>query len=146
MEEQIFEYDPQLTLGYVIRCYEPFSGEVYYRPKGTRLLTAENKDSFMIEETYTFKGAKKAIANLQRYGGNSEDHTQYSIERLSCYEYHSTQETSLSKKRAEAAYETACRRIIELKEKHDFDNGDLMRLGEIRDALMILRDALHKRK
>jgi hypothetical protein len=71
MEEQIFEYDPQLTLGYVIGCYEPFSGEVYYRSKGTRLQTAENKDSFMIEETYTFKGAKKAIANLQRYGGNS---------------------------------------------------------------------------
>ena len=66
--------------GYVIRCVDQISGSVLYR--GSHQKYAYKKDALMPDDTYTFSGARRTLANLQRMYPEA---CFYSIERLSCY-------------------------------------------------------------
>ena len=115
--------------GYVIRCVELMdTGRVYYR--GMKDAYANEKDAIPQSHTYTISGVKRAVTNLRKMYPDVE----FSIERLSVY-YHTelfSQPRSVKKKNLIASIDNAMVRLDELWNGNDFDNGDKMRINEVR--------------
>ena len=129
--------------GYVIRSVDPFSGEVLYR--GLRGLYSYEKDALHPADTYTLSGAKRALANLQKMYPDKEF---ISIERLSCYYVNDSEQEKPSDSRREIydAIRHAMNRLDELWDGNDFDNGDKMRINEVRADLRRIKSLLLKQK
>ena len=130
------EYDDK---GYVIRCVDKISGKVLYR--GSHQKYSHEKDALMPNDTYTISGVKRALANLERM---YPDDSFYSIERLSRYNY------DFEERQPEGDYrqgiynriEHAMKRLDELWDGNDFDNGDKMRINEVRSDLRMIKAVL----
>ncbi|MBR1812563.1 MAG: hypothetical protein IJ773_01940 [Lachnospiraceae bacterium] len=125
--------------GYVIRCVDKFSGRVLYR--GSHQKYSHEKDALMPNDTYTISGAKRALANMERM---YPDGSFYSIERLSCY-YIDFEERRLEGDFREGIYNRiahAMKRLDELWDGNDFDNGDKMRISEVRSDLRTIKTIL----
>ncbi len=124
--------------GYVIRSLDLFDGRVVYRGKGGKL--SSQKDAFMTNDTYTFAGAKKALANIERM---SDERYSYSIERLGCYYFDEFPEKrNNDHQKIFNSIEHAMIRLDELWEGNDFDRGDKMRINEVRDVFRYIKAAL----
>ena len=95
----------------------------------------------MPSETFTLSGAKKALANLQRIypeGGF------YSIERLSCYYIDFGEQRIITdpKQKIYDKISHAMNRLDELWDGNEFDNGDKMRINEVRAVLKRIKEKL----
>ena len=125
--------------GYVIRCVELMdTGCVYYR--GMKDAYANEKDAIPQSHTYTLSGVKRAIANLRKMYPAWE----YSIERLSVYypEILVLQSKSTKRKNLSDSIDNALMRLDELWNGNNFDNGDKMRINEVRRTLMNAKERL----
>ena len=125
--------------GYVIRCVELMdTGRVYYR--GMNNAYANEKDAIPQSHTYTLSGVKRAIANLRKMYPAEE----YSIERLSVYypEILFLQSKSTKRKNLSDSIDNALMRLDELWNGNNFDNGDKMRINEVRRTLMNAKERL----
>ena len=125
--------------GYVIRCHNLLDGSTDFR--GNKSIFARTKDGFTMGDTYTLSGAKRALSNMRRLCFDP-DRYQYSIERLDeCYLQHFS---DVEKKiySQHQLIEKAKIRLDELWEGNNFDNGDKMRINEIRSILRMLKEAL----
>ena len=125
--------------GYVIRCVESMdTGRVYYR--GMKDAYANEKDAIPQSHTYTLSGVKRAIANLRKMYPAWE----YSIERLSVYypEILFLQSKSTKRKNLSDSIDNALMRLDELWNGNNFDNGDKMRINEVRRKLMNAKERL----
>ena len=92
-------------------------------------------------DTYTLSGAKRALSNMRRLCFDP-DRYQYSIERLDeCYLQHFS-DVEKNIYRQHQLIEKAKIRLDELWEGNNFDNGDKMRINEIRSILRMLKEAL----
>ena len=130
------EYDDK---GYVIRCVDQFTGRVLYR--GSHQKYSYEKDALMPNDTYTISGAKRALANLERM---YPDAGFYSIERRSCYYFDYEEHRSKGDYR-QSIYDRishAMKRLDELWDGNDFDNGDKMRINEVRSDLRMIKTIL----
>ena len=129
--------------GYVIRCVDQISGSVLYR--GSHQKYVYKKDSLMPNETYTFSGAKRALANLQRMDLEA---CLYSIERLSCY-YLNLGGSKMISEPNQKIYSIINRSMTlldELWDGNDFHSGDKMRINEIRKGLREIKTILMNRE
>ena len=116
--------------GYVIREHNLFSGETYYKGKKNY---SKTKTGITMCDTYTLKGAKTAITNIN-LRSRSSDTTQYSIERLDeCYIRYDNEPQS--DEQYKENFQHAMKRLNELIDGNDFDNGDKMRINEVRKVL-----------
>ena len=125
--------------GYVIRIVDQLSGRVLYR--GNRQNYSSEKDALMPNDTYTISGAKRALANLER---RYPDGSFYSIERLSCY-YYGFRDGKREGDYRQGIYDSiehAMNRLDELWDGNDFDNGDKMRINEVRNDLRYIKTLL----
>lgn len=123
--------------GYVIRCVElDGTGRVYYR--GMKDAYANEKDAIPQSHTYTISGVKRAAANLRKMYP-AED---FSIERLSAYYPDELFRQAKSGKNLSASIDNALMRLDELWNGNDFDNGDKMRINEVRRTLMNAKEQL----
>ena len=125
--------------GYVIRCVELMdTGRVYFR--GMKDAYANEKDAIPQSHTYTLSGVKRAIANLRKMYPAWE----YSIERLSVYypEILFLQSKSTKRKNLSDSIDNALMRLDELWNGNNFDNGDKMRINEVRRTLMNAKERL----
>ena len=129
--------------GYVIRCVDQFSGRVLYR--GSHQKYSFEKDAFMPNDTYTISGAKRALANLERL---YPDGSFYSIERLSCYyiDLREPEKEGDYRQKIYGRIEHAMNRLDELWDGNDFDNGDKMRINEVRSDLRKIKTILLKQE
>jgi len=131
------EYD---QYGYLIRCVElMFTGRVYYR--GTKDAYANEKDAIPPSHTYTLPGARRAVSNLRRMYPNEE----YCIERQSAYYPDDLSPKPSKKKDMIEGIDHAMTRLDELWNGNNFDNGDKMRINEVRNALTKVKEHLLKR-
>ena len=125
--------------GYIIRCVElQDTGRVYYR--GMKDAYANEKDAIPQSHTYTLSGVKRAIANPRKMYPAEE----FSIERLSAYypEEMFPQSKSTKRKHLAASIDNALMRLDELWNGNNFDNGDKMRINEVRRTLMNAKEQL----
>ena len=122
--------------GYVIRSVDEFTGRVRYRGKKDKI--SPQKDALPINDTYSLTGARKALANLQRMYPD----TFWSIERLSCcyINFESQTDPEDEKKRLLKQIDHAYGRLEELWEGNDFDNGDKMRINEVKAVLIRIKN------
>ena len=123
--------------GYVIRCHDLYDGSTDYR--GLKGIISKSKSGLSASDTYTISGAKRALANMRRLCFEP-DRYQYSIERLDEY-YVSTfpsdgRDTDQKIRFIDKAFE----RLDELWNKNDFDNGDKMRINEVRAVLQRIKE------
>ena len=119
--------------GYVIRCVELMdTGRFYYRCMKDAY--ANEKDAIPQSHSYTLSCVKRAIANLRKMYPAGE----YSIERLSVYypEILFLQSKSTKRKNLSDSIDNALMRLDELWNGNNFDNGDKMRINEVRRTLM----------
>ena len=124
--------------GYVIREHDLFSGRTYY--KGKKEYT-KTKNGISMRDTYTLKGAKTAITNINLRSRGS-DTTQYSIERLDeCYP-----ESNEKNSQYDKDFKHAIKRLDELIDGNDFDNGDKMRINEVKGILQDFISALNEKE
>ena len=133
-------FDEEDNRGYVIRCVNRDTGRVRYR--GSHSKYAGQKDALRPQDTYTFKGAKKALSNLERL---YPDGSFYSIEKLSSY--YDFFESDIPdredyKEKIYADIEHAMVRLDELCEGNDFHRGDKMRINEVRAVLKRIKEKL----
>ena len=113
--------------GYVIRLHNLHDGKTYYKGKKDY---SKTKSGIGMRDTYTLKGAKIAISTMLTNSGNN-DTTQYSIERLDeCYPARIENDSQYDKD-----FKHAMKRLEELIDGNDFDNGDKMRINEVRRVL-----------
>ena len=116
--------------GYVIRIHDLNDGKTYYKGR-TKYFPA--KSGITMRDTYTFKGAKVAATNLRNNYSNN-DSMQYSVERLAeCYIRYD--EKSQNDKQYQESLQHAMKRLDELWDKHALDNGDKMRINEVKSIL-----------
>ena len=125
--------------GYVIRCVDQISGSVLYR--GSHQKYAYKKDALMPDDTYTFSGARRTLANLQRMYPEA---CFYSIERLSCYYLNlgGSKKTNEPNQRIYRIISRSMNRLDELWDGNDFHRGDKMRINEIRKGLREIKTIL----
>ena len=125
--------------GYVIRCVDKFSGRVLYR--GSHQKYSHQKDALMPNDTYTISGAKRALANLERMYPDADF---YSIERLSCYyfDFEEPRKEDDYRKKIYDRITHSMNRLDELWEGNNFDNGDKMRINEVRSDLRMIKSIL----
>ena len=123
--------------GYVIRNVELMdTGHVFYR--GMKDTYANEKDAIPQSRTYTLSGVKRAVANLRKLYPDTE----FSIERQSAYypEELLPQSKSNKNKNLASSINHAMVRLDELWDGNDFDNGDKMRINEVRRTLMYAKE------
>ena len=137
--DEYYDYYEYYDKGYVIRCVDPYNGRVFYRGPKERYVT--EKDALMPNETYTISGAKRAKANLERM---YPDVSFYSIERLSCYYLNYSDREKKDDYRSDIykGIAHAMKRLDELWNGNDFDNGDKMRINEVRSDLRMIKTIL----
>ena len=127
--------------GYVIRCHDLLDGSTDFR--GQKGVFARTKAGLTAGDTYTLSGAKRTLANMRRLCFDS-DRYQYSIERLDEY-YVSLidpADRDTDAMRMGKSVDDAMKRLDELWDGNDFDNGDKMRITEIRNVLRMLKGNL----
>ena len=122
--------------GFVIRCVElADTGRVFYR--GRKGAYTREKDAIPPSQTYNFSGAKRAIANLRKMYPDE----QYCIKRLSIYYPEPLfDEQKATEKNLAPSIDKALTRLDELWEGKD--NGDKMRINEVRRVLMNVKEQL----
>ena len=133
------KYNTVPEKGYVIRCVDQINGRVLYR--GSRQKYAYKKDALMPNDTYTFSGAKRALANLQRMYPEA---CFYSIERLSCYYFNLGDSRKISEpnQKIYSIISHSMTRLDELWDGNDFHREDKMRINEIRKGLREIKTIL----
>ena len=122
--------------GYIIRVLNLWNGSVYYR--GQRDTFSQTKAGLTPSDTYTLSGAKRALSNLRRLCLDP-DRYQYNIERLD--EYY-MQETGGNETDLRSSIDHAMLRLDELWNGNNFDNGDKMRINEVRAVLRKIREEM----
>jgi hypothetical protein len=127
--------------GYVIRCHDLFDGSTDFR--GMKGIFSKTKAGLSTGDTYSFSGAKRALANMRRLCFEP-DRYQYSIERLDEF-YFSPGEDGESVRDyplMKSSIDHAMVRLDELWNGNDFDNGDKMRINEVRRVLRMLKEEM----
>ena len=126
--------------GYVVRMVDRFNGRIIFQGRKGKIV--HDKDVFRSEDTFTLRYAKSSLANIERL---HPDVYFLSIERLSCYYWKSYVDESRTRQWKEYAFrdiEHAMVRLDELWNGNDFDNGDKMRINEVRHALERIKEDL----
>ena len=127
--------------GYVIRCHNLLEGTTYFR--GMKGIIRKTKDGFAEGDTFTFAGAKRALSNLRRLSLDGDMH-QYSIERPEEYYLLPVKPKKRDLQFLRESIDHAFKRLDELWDGNNFDNGDKMRINEVRAVLRTLKEDLGK--
>ena len=126
--------------GYVIRYVDEITGKARYFGANHRM--SNIKDSIREKDTYTRAGANKALANYLRLYPDSGF---YSIEKISSH-YSNFDEELMDidekKQRLMSDISKALDRLDELWDKNVFDNGDKMRINEVRSIFKRIKEYL----
>lgn len=128
------EYDDR---GYVVRCVDRDTGRVMFQGRKGKI--SHEKDAFRPDDTFTLRYAKSSLANIERL---HPDVYFLSIERLSCYYWGYEERKPDRVEDMMQAIEHAMVRLDELWNGNDFDNGDKMRINEVRRVLNALKEDL----
>lgn len=127
--------------GYVIRCHDLHDGTTDYR--GIKGIIAKTKAGLTVGDTYTLSGAKRALSNMRRLCFEP-DTNQYSIERLDEFYFSLSNDDNSGpdSSRMKSSIDHAMVRLDELWNGNDFDNGDKMRINEVRRVFRMLKEAI----
>ena len=91
-------------------------------------------------DTYTYSGAKKALANMQRMYPDEF----YSVERLSCcyLRLGNKRNSDAERERVFREIDQAMIRLDELWDGNEFDRGDKMRINKAKSVLRDVKEYL----
>ena len=123
--------------GYVIRCHDLLDGSTDFR--GMKGVFTRTNDGLAEGDTYTLSGAKRALSNMRRLCFDPNRY-QYSIERLEEYYLPSFETKKQDADSQRKAIDHALKRLDELWNGNDFDNGDKMRINEVKRVLRALKE------
>lgn len=122
----------RVSKGYVIRCVDSSNGSVIYR--GNKDRCSNMRDTLKLDETYTLKGVRLALARLSRK--KPEDF--YSIEMLGCcYPFFEEKQTEPEEKETDGLLRQRIMRRIQhsmkcLDELSSVNSFDKMRISEVK--------------
>ena len=122
----------RVSKGYVIRCVDSSNGSVIYR--GNKDRCSDVRDALKLDETYTLKGARLALARLNRK--KPEDF--YSIEMLGCcYPFFEEKQAESTEKETDTQLKQRIMRRIQhsmkcLDEICSVNSFDKMRISEVK--------------